>query len=90
MGPDDYQSERRGGRRMRTLKGARIVFNGGFSSFECTVRNMSEGGAMLQFGDVLGIPNHFELEMEPGRPRKNCTVHWRNGRTMGVSFDVHH
>jgi hypothetical protein len=87
MTPEGKSSDRRGGRRARTLKGGRIVFNGGYSSFECTVRNLSDGGALLKFGDVLGIPNHFELETEMGKPRRKCTVRWRSGTLMGISFD---
>jgi hypothetical protein len=86
MSGDETQSDRRGGRRARTLKGGRIVFNGGYSSFECTIRNLSDSGALLKFGDVLGIPNHFELETETGRPRRKCTVRWRSGTLIGVSF----
>jgi hypothetical protein len=86
MSGDETQSERRRGRRARTLKGGRIVFNGGYSSFECTIRNLSDSGALLKFGDVLGIPNHFELETETGRARRKCTVRWRSGTLIGVSF----
>lgn len=89
MSPEEVPSDRRGGRRMRTLKGGRAIFNGGYSSFECTVRNLSDGGAVLVFGDILGIPNHFELEIGPGQPRRSCTVRWREGTAMGVSFDGH-
>lgn len=85
-GESSAGAERRGGRRRRIFKGARIVFNGGFSSFSCTVRNLSDTGALLSFGDPLGIPAHFELELEPGR-RRAVTVRWRSGGLMGVSFD---
>lgn len=85
MNPEDESSDRRGGRRRRTLKGARIIFNGGYSSFSCTVRNFSESGALLNFGDTLGIPAHFELDLEG--TRRPCTVRWRDGGLLGVSFD---
>lgn len=87
MGPDDSDADRRSERRMRTLKGGRIIFNGGFSSFECTVKNLSEHGALLKFGGIAGVPNHFDLEIERGQPRIKCTVQWREGDFMGVSFD---
>ena len=88
MGPDDTDAaDRRNGRRARTLKGARIIFNAGYSAFECTIRNLSPTGAMLKVGESIGVPNHFELEMEPGQPRKKCTVRWRDGAMIGVSFD---
>ena len=87
MSPDDSHKDRRDGRRSRTFKGCRIVFNGGYSTFECTIKNISPSGALLRFGDVVGVPNRFELELEAGRPRKKCVVRWRSGSLMGVSFD---
>jgi hypothetical protein len=87
MNPDDPEANRRAQRRMRTLKGAKIVFNGGFSSYECTIKNLSESGALLKFGAIVGVPNHFDLEIEHAQPRIKCTVQWREGNFIGVSFD---
>jgi hypothetical protein len=84
---DSSEPDRRSARRNRTLKGARIVFNAGFSAFECTVRDLTPDGAKLQLGEATGVPNHFELELEHGQPRRKCTVRWRAGLTIGVSFD---
>ena len=36
-------AERRAALRRRVLKGATVSFNNGYSSFECVVRNQSEG-----------------------------------------------
>lgn len=83
---DDGANKRRE-HRQRTLKGARIVFNGGYGVYDCTVRNISSHGAMLVFGAVVGIPTHFELVMEEGNVRHHCTVRWRTERAIGVSFD---
>jgi hypothetical protein len=87
MNTDNPETDRRTIRRMRTLKGGRIVFNGGYSDFECTVRDLSPVGAKLRLGEATGVPNHFELELEHGQPRRKCTVRWRSGSTLGVSFD---
>ena len=73
---------------MRTLKGGLIVFNGGFSSYECTIKNLSDHGALLKLGAIAGVPNHFDLEIEHGQPRIKCTVQWREGEFIGVSFDA--
>lgn len=75
-------------RRIRTLKGARIDFNGGYSAYECTVRDLTPNGARLEFGDATGVPNHFWIDLEHGHePRRKCTMRWRAGLTVGVSFD---
>ena len=71
---------------MRTLKKATIVLKGGYSVFDCVVRNLSETGAMLQVGG-LGIPSHFELVLDAAVPRHPCTVRWRTENAIGVSFD---
>lgn len=80
-------ADKRKEHRQRTLKAGRIVFNGGYGVFDCTVRNVSPHGAMLIFGTVVGIPTHFDLELDGGRERHPCTVRWRTDRSVGVSFD---
>ncbi len=79
-------ANRRAARRMRTLKKATIVLNGGYSVYDCVVRNLSETGAMLQVGG-LGIPSHFELVLDTTVTRHMCTVRWRTEDAIGVSFD---
>jgi hypothetical protein len=85
--PDGDESNRRVARRNRTLKKATIIINGGYSVFECTVRNLSDYGAMLALSNPLGIPTHFELSMDAAKSRRPCTVRWRTENAMGVSFD---
>jgi hypothetical protein len=77
---------RRAVRRMRTLKKATIVLNGGYSVYDCVIRNLSETGAMLKVVG-LGIPSHFELVLDAPVPRHPCTVRWRTEDAIGVSFD---
>lgn len=55
------QNKRRNHRRLRVLKGARIVFNERRSVIDCTVRDLSPGGALLLLPSTAGIPNEFEL-----------------------------
>lgn len=81
----DFEN-RRGSRRIRTLKKGTIVLAGGVSVFDCTVRNISETGALLHVPS-LAIPSHFELRMDSTMPRHECTVRWRAESAIGVSFD---
>jgi hypothetical protein len=76
--------------RPRTLKRGLIVFHDGYSAFDCTVRNLSSGGAMLLFGESVGVPNHFELAILPCDTLRPCTVRWRNENALGLSFDAIH
>jgi len=81
---------RRAEPRARTLKSGVIVFHDGHSVFDCTVRNLSSGGAMLLCGDSLGVPSHFDLAIRPSHDRRVCTVRWRHEKALGVSFDTIH
>jgi hypothetical protein len=87
-GTDDGNANQRSEPRARTLKGGRVVFNGGYSSYDCTIRNLSAGGAMLQFASTLGIPNNFDLFINNSGGEKHvCTVRWRTNVALGVAFD---
>ena len=77
--------ERRAHIRLRTLKGARIAINDRRSTFQCMVRNLSEGGALLRVASVVGIPDNFDLVMDDGREFA-CTAVWRSVTEIGVAF----
>lgn len=79
------QDERRRYHRNRTLKGGRIVINDGHSTFDCTVRNLSDEGAKLVVTSILGIPQHFALSMIDGRTF-NCEIIWHTETELGVKF----
>ena len=78
-------TEKRGGHRRRMLKGAKLSFNNGYGAMECVVRNVSEGGALLAFGDTSAVPTLFNLAIggEPARPAR---VRWRRETAIGVEF----
>jgi zona occludens toxin (predicted ATPase) len=77
--------DNRDAQRHRTLKGGSIVVNDGFSTFDCTIRNLSETGAKLLVTSSLGIPQRFELSMQDGR-RFACEIAWRTETEIGVRF----
>ncbi len=79
-------SERRSVRRKHALKGARIVFNRGSSSFNCTIRDLSDGGAKLVVDAVLDIPDAFDLRFNDGSPPRHCSTQWISGKSIGVRF----
>jgi c-di-GMP-binding flagellar brake protein YcgR len=83
--PETGEQRRRFFRR-RMLKGARIAFNNGSSIFSCTIRDISEGGARLEIGNTLGIPDEFTLTMEDGSASFPCRVRRRTMTTLGVEF----
>jgi hypothetical protein len=80
-------AKRRGESRRRVLKGAVLVFSHGFSTFEGTVRNQSERGAKLTFGEALAVPPRFELRIAgEEKPRLAC-IRWRSMTALGVELD---
>jgi hypothetical protein len=72
--------------RRRVLKGGRIVFNNGRSTIDCTVRNLSPGGAKLGVASVVGIPDTFSLLVSGTEAPRACRVAWRRANELGVSF----
>ncbi|HEX2257638.1 MAG TPA: PilZ domain-containing protein [Afifellaceae bacterium] len=79
--------DRRTEPRLRTLQTGRIVFNRASSTFDCLVRDMSERGARLRFGDILALPAAFELMIGGKGTRLPARIAWRKGAEAGVVFD---
>ncbi len=79
-------TERRNEQRHRVFKGGHIAFNGGYSAFECVVRDLSEHGARLAFGEFAAVPNEFDLAIKGEGGRRHASVAWRAGSLAGVTF----
>lgn len=79
-------AERRGAIRRRVLKGAVLSFNHGFSTFEGMVRNQTERGARLSFGEALAVPPTFELSIAGEEKPRTARVRWRSMTALGVEF----
>jgi hypothetical protein len=77
--------DRRKDHRNRTLKGGRIVTNDGHSTFDCTIRNLSEDGAKLIVASIIGIPQHFDLVLLDGRHFR-CETIWHTETEIGAKF----
>jgi hypothetical protein len=79
------QPERRGDQRHRVLKGGVLTF-GGIGAFEAIVRNLSDKGAMLSFGDATGVPKNFELAISGEGAKRHAQLRWRFMNLVGVEF----
>jgi hypothetical protein len=77
--------ERRVKNRDRTLKRARIVFPGGYSTIDCVVFDISETGARLQHGQHQPLPVSFELRILDG-PTCRVELCYQSVDTTGVRF----
>ncbi len=81
---ENTQKERRTCRR-RVLKPAQITFNGHSAVIDCTVRDISDGGARLMVESPVGIPDTFGLAVG-GETARQCRVVWRKTSQIGVEF----
>jgi hypothetical protein len=77
--------ERRSRTRRRVFKTAKIALQNHCSAIDCTVRNLSEGGACLKIESSFGIPERFDLVLDSGIVR-NCRIAWRKATQIGVEF----
>jgi hypothetical protein len=80
------QMEKRGEQRSRMLKGGTLSFNKGYGALECVVRNVSDHGARLAFGDTGAVPPQFSLRIGPDGEWRAATVRWRTMTDVGVSL----
>jgi hypothetical protein len=78
--------ERRKYARHRSLLGARVVFNNRSSTMSCTVRNYSEDGALLKFGERPYIPDQLEILLDNRNTLMPAQIVWRHNDTVGIAF----
>jgi hypothetical protein len=75
----DYHSARR----RWVLRSGTIEFNGG--AIDCTVRNLSSTGTLLEVVSPIGIPNDFTLVLPDGH-QTACRIVWLASTRIGVTF----
>ena len=81
----DCSSNRRAPRRMIYFRG-KIIFNGGSTHYDCTVRNISDGGAKILIDGFVALPEDFELFLPAMSQRRHVKLRWRQIDACGVSF----
>jgi hypothetical protein len=79
--PENRRSER-----LKSLLRARIIFNGGNSTIDCVIKNVSAHGMRLEVADGLSIPGEFDLEVPHKGRTYRARLVWRGGGTIGVAF----
>jgi hypothetical protein len=86
MPSSEGNAERRSQPRQRVLKGAIIRFNKGYGALECVVRNLSENGARLAFGETTAVPAAFDLKIAGDGNVREARVRWRTPDFIGISL----
>jgi PilZ domain-containing protein len=73
-------------KRARVFKKGKMVFQNGLRSLPCMVRNVSEGGAMLEFETAFLLPQEFNLYIDLEDYEVTCERRWEKGLRCGVEF----
>ncbi|PVB60831.1 PilZ domain-containing protein [Labrenzia sp. 011] len=90
--PQPHQTEEDAGeqlpreRRARVFKKGRMIFQNGLRSIPCMVRNISGGGALLQFEQAFLLPKEFDLQIDLEDYEVSCVRRWEDGLRCGVQF----
>ena len=84
--PESGEAERRSAPRMRVLKRAKIVFNNGFSTFDCIVRNISATGALLTIDDSVHLPKEFRIRIGEEQAVRPAELIYRRSMFAGIRF----
>ena len=79
--------EKRTSQRLRSFLKGRVVFNGGQTSLECLIRDLSSAGARLELSASVTLPDRFELYLPHRDTTSKVHVQWRRGSQIGVAFD---
>ena len=78
-------SEERNKPRRRINKLGQIEVDG-TPSVLCTVRNMSDSGALIMVRHSADIPNEIVLVIPEDEFRRSARVKWRRVKSIGVMF----
>jgi PilZ domain-containing protein len=83
---NEHTHERRAHARHRVFKGGRLAFDDG-GVVDCTVRNLSPGGARLDIASAIGLPSRFTLCIDSDHFVRHCHPVWCHDNHIGVAFD---
>jgi hypothetical protein len=79
-------ADRRPERRRRTLLGGRVSYDDGAHVFDCTIRDLSTGGARITVPGHQPIAPHVYLINIRDRVVYEAVVVWNRGGHAGLSF----
>jgi hypothetical protein len=78
--------ERRRWPRRRVLKRGKILYYDRPSVIDCTIRDISEGGARLLCSQSGLLPKEFFLVFVVEKEMRNARIVWRTAEELGVEF----
>lgn len=64
----------------------KLVFNNGYSTMSCQIRNAGKLGMGVRLPDTRGVPEHIRLMIDRDRSMYNANVVWRSANSMGLEI----
>ena len=84
----DYTDRREHPRELTSLR-ARVFYGKEIAHWaDCTIVDLSKGGARLQISAIYPLPSRFVVLQLLGGVVYDVRVRWRRGDMTGVSFDA--
>ena len=77
--------ERRGVRRLRTLKQGKIVTSN-WTAYDCLIRDISDHGARIALGGLAELPENFRLLIVSSNTLIPAELEWRRSLLAGLRF----
>ena len=71
--------------RRRTLKEGKVILTDS-TVIDCRIRDISEGGARLEFGGLTNLPKEFRLLFVSSNTMRPAAVAWQRGASVGIYF----
>lgn len=80
--------DRRQSVRDKVFFGAVAEINERGSTMDCVVRNISEGGACVEFGDAVHLPEEMNLSVAHKGRSFLARLIWRQANKVGLAFRI--
>ncbi|QOZ33960.1 PilZ domain-containing protein [Bradyrhizobium sp. CCBAU 53421] len=80
--------DRRQSPRDKVFYGAVAEINERGSTMDCVVRNISEGGACVEFGDAAHLPEEMNLNVARKGRSFLARMIWRQANKVGLAFRI--
>jgi hypothetical protein len=77
--------DRRNERRQKVLKEGRVLLSDS-TTIDCVVRDLSAGGARLEFAGPVSLPHEFRLRITSADLTVPATFAWQRRLEVGIRF----
>ena len=79
-------TDNRRSKRHLVLQTGKIIPDGQTNALDCAILNISAQGACILLPKRVNVPKEFDLLIDGEMAPRPCTVAWKTGARVGVSF----